>query len=374
MRLAHVADTHLGCHSPSVRRIDPKTHKVTRVADFERALEAFVDRVLEDPPDLVLHAGDVFHHARPGWSTVAHFVRQWRRIGDAGVDSFIIGGNHDTPKLRTTGSVFSILSEALPDATIVAGYEAEAHWWKKWKVACVPHGCLGRTHHEEEPPEPLVYPGELEDTIVVFHGDAVQLDPPLLGARYVAMGHIHVRQPVGPTAWYSGSTERTSWGDAPGTPGWLDVTLEDGRPPVVTPRLLPHRPMVDLGRVECADLEEAGIVAEVIRRARAAKEPEAIARVELVDASRRVFRESQRLLTRTLAGEVWDLRLVDRFTLTMGEPGERRVASIGTVEELFDEFLAERRRMGIHDEEFSEKFSTKGREAMDRARERRTQE
>ncbi len=42
---------------------------------------------------------------------------------------------------------------------------------------------------------------------------------------YVALGHVHLRGNPGINAWYSGSTERTSWGDQAAQPGYALVTL-----------------------------------------------------------------------------------------------------------------------------------------------------
>ena len=92
----------------------------------------------------MLHAGDVFHHTRPSWSTLTHFVRQMRRLEWARIPVVVIAGNHDTPRLRTTGSVFGLLAMALPDIRFMTGYDTEEQSFEELGVMVhgVPHGAL----------------------------------------------------------------------------------------------------------------------------------------------------------------------------------------------------------------------------------------
>src|SRR5207249_902918 len=123
LRIAHLADTHLGYSAYG--KADPETGRNQRAVDIERSFEAAISDILTRDVDLVLHAGDVFHHTRPSWSTLSHVVRQLRRLEQAGIPTVVIAGNHDTPRLRTTGSVYALLALALPGIAFVFGYEPE---------------------------------------------------------------------------------------------------------------------------------------------------------------------------------------------------------------------------------------------------------
>ena len=59
---------------------------------MERAFERAIDAILAQKPDLVLHAGDVFHHTRPTWHAMRIFLRQMRRLEQAGIPVVIIAG------------------------------------------------------------------------------------------------------------------------------------------------------------------------------------------------------------------------------------------------------------------------------------------
>ena len=215
LKIAHLADTHLGYSAYG--KADPESGRNQRAVDIENSFAAAVSDILTRDVDLVLHAGDVFHHTRPSWSTLTHFVRQMRRVEQAGIPAVVIAGNHDTPRLRTTGSVFGLLSLALPSTKFIAGYEAEEHSLQELGVLVhgVPHGALVNPDPPAVPPDPTMR------NIVVTHGIApgfkswagreageANLRGNVLDTSYdyVALGHIHLREKVGINAWYSGST------------------------------------------------------------------------------------------------------------------------------------------------------------------------
>ena len=146
LRIAHLSDTHLGYRA--YYKTDPATGRNQRSVDIEHAYERAVSDILTRGVDLVIHSGDVFHHARPAYSAMRAFVRQSRRLEQAKLPVLVIGGNHDTPRLRTSGSVFSVLELALPDITFVAGYEQETVPFKDFDLD---HGGPARQTRRSDP-------------------------------------------------------------------------------------------------------------------------------------------------------------------------------------------------------------------------------
>src|SRR5688572_31259885 len=108
IRIAHLADTHLGYRA--LYRADPNTGRNQRAVDVEHAYARAIADILTRDIDLVIHAGDVFHHTRPSWQAMRAFLIETRRLDRAGLPAVVIAGNHDTPRLRTSGSAFSVLS------------------------------------------------------------------------------------------------------------------------------------------------------------------------------------------------------------------------------------------------------------------------
>jgi exonuclease SbcD len=376
-RLAHFADTHLGYRA--LGKADPLSGRNQRAVDVEHAFEAAVDEILARRVDLVIHAGDVFHHTRPSWSSLRCFVRQMRRLEAAGLPTVVIGGNHDTPRLRTTGSVFSLLEMALPDTRFVAGYELEEVRLDRLNLTihAVPHGALTNPN----PAFPLVEPGKRN--LLVTHGLAPgvhlrgqheageeRLGAELLGADfdYVALGHFHLWGDQGRNAWYSGSTERFGWGDEPVSPGFLDVTISAvGDPPAVEHVDLPARPMKTLNPLIGEDRPARELADTILDRLQALAEPDAMVRIELKQTPRPVRRETDAILRREAADLVWSVQVYSPADILEGfkrTTGDEPLADLRT---LFSAFVAEQSAQAIYDPPFAASFGERGARALDAA-------
>lgn len=378
VRIAHISDTHLGYRA--LFRADPETGRNQRAVDFERAFERAVDDILERKPDLVIHGGDVFHHTRPSWPALRCFVRQMRRLEAAKLPALVIAGNHDTPRLRTSGSAFSLLEMALPEVRFVAEYADEEVAFDPLDlvVHAVPHGALTN-------PDPvLALPTPGVRNILLTHG----MVPGLIGKRhhepgeeelgdhlldagfdYVALGHYHLWGPQGHRAWYSGSTERTGFGDENANPGYVLVTLGDpGAEPDVEKVDLPARPMRTLAPVsgEGRDARELADIA--LDRAATFGEPEAIARITFTDTPRLVRRAAERLIRRESPAVIWSLQVVAETDIlaAFGERPAETGANTADLRLLFGQFVAERTG-NPYDDAFAAAFAAKGAKALDQA-------
>ena len=384
LRIAHLADTHLGYSAYG--KADPESGRNQRAVDIETSFAAAIGDILTREVDLVVHAGDAFHHTRPSWSTLTHFVRQMRRLQDANIPTVVIAGNHDTPRLRTTGSVYGLLALALPGVRFISGYETEEAPFPQLEVLVhgIPHGAL------TNPDPPAVLLHNAWRNVAVTHGVApgvefragreageALLRGNVLDARfdYVALGHIHLRQSAGINAHYSGSTERTSWGDEPAEPGYALVTLtERGGVPQVEYIDVPVRPMETLTPIDGKDRTARDLADMILSRAGALGLPEAMVRVELKNTPRPLFRETEAIVRRETGESAWHIRLTAPGDLL--DPLGRDVVS-GLAElhplALFDDFVQRQTTAGVYDDEFAALFRTRGRAALEGAM-RRAQE
>src|SRR6059036_4160304 len=111
MKLAHLADLHLG-----FRQYDRQTPRGgnQREADVAESFRRAVDDLLEQRPDLILFAGDVFHSVRPTNPAILFLFRELQRVRVALPETpiVLIAGNHDTPRSVETGTILK-LYEAL---------------------------------------------------------------------------------------------------------------------------------------------------------------------------------------------------------------------------------------------------------------------
>lgn len=377
LRIAHISDTHLGYRA--VYRSDPETGRNQRALDIERAYEATVSDILTRQVDLVIHGGDVFHHTRPWWAALRCFVRQTRRLTDAGLPVVVIGGNHDTPRLRTSGSVFSVMELALPEVTFVTGYQDEAIQFESMNLnlIAVPHGKL------TDVSPPLVYPEPGMRNVLVTHGlvpgmsirghrepGEEEVSDTLLDADfdYIALGHFHLWGKQRHNAWYSGSTERMGWGDEAVDPGYLIVELTaPGEPAAVEHIPIAARPMKTLKALDGAGRTARELADMVLDRLRALDSPRAMTRIELQQTPRPVRRETEAILRREAPEVVWHLHVYSPADILAGFGERRHEAAASDVRVLFADFVADKTTRGEYDAAFAAAFRERGARAIDDA-------
>lgn len=381
IRIAHISDTHLGYRG--LNKIDPESGRNQRTMDVDHAFERAVNDILHRDVDLVIHSGDVFHHTRPTWHSLRHFIRQMRRIEHAGIPTVVIAGNHDTPRLRTGGSAYSVLDLALPEIFFAADYEdrhlhAEAPFAAmNLHLQAIPHGALTNP----DPVAPWVIPGLRN--ILVCHGmvpgilkpgqhteaGEQELNAALLDSRfdYIALGHYHVPMQPAPKAWYAGSTERYGFGDWDVTPGYTLVTMGDPGTAVEVEHIdLPARPMITLKPVYGSNGSRAqDIVDKVIAQLGDTATPEAMVRVEVRETERPVRREVESILKRESESLCWSLTVAQERTLFTPEATGPTVDLDGVpdIRTLFRTFVTERTGTQ-YDDAFAQRFLERGDAAL----------
>lgn len=374
LRIAHLADTHLGYSA--LTKLNPMSGHNQRAVDIERAFAAAIDDILNWHPDLVIHAGDAFHHSRPPMQTIIFFVQQLRRLEKAGIPVVVIGGNHDTPRLRTAGSVLDLCAIACPGVHFVHGYDWERVRLtladKPVSVIALPHGAFTN----DQPPAPP--PPHLEETeILVIHGqynlsDRKELrgakdnvDTTLVDAAYayVALGHWHTFDKMGGNAWYSGSTERIGLTDKDCVPGYARVVLHaDG--PEVTHVPLPARPLIKLPDIHAEGMEADEIVARIGRALAmkdvAAQRAEAMVVSRVYDTPVGVDREASRLLrAHETVRDCWAFLPQITAVRAVGQI-IAGASSIGPLVEEFDVFITRREEEKIYTPTDATIFRAKG--------------
>src|SRR5438477_10198524 len=225
VKLAHLADLHLG-----FRQYDRQTPRGgnQREADVADAFRRAVDDLLEQRPDLILVAGDVFHSVRPTNSAILFLFKEVHRLRSGLPDTPIvmIAGNHDTPRSTETGTILR-LYEALGVHVVIEAAQYLTFSKLDCSVLAAPHQALAQPDRPALRPQRgttfnvlLVHgqlPGLGEQRGTMEYGGApVQLED-LAPAQwvYVALGHYHVAREIQKNAWYAGSLEYVApnpWG------------------------------------------------------------------------------------------------------------------------------------------------------------------
>ncbi|MEE3488170.1 MAG: exonuclease SbcCD subunit D [Bulleidia sp.] len=114
MRIAHLGDLHLG----------KVVNNYSMIEDQRYMLEQVMDRILKKEADMVVIAGDVYDRPQPSAEAVTLLNDFVTELSRAGIDVFIIAGNHDS------GERLEFASDLLSDMRVhIAGT------WKG-KLAC----------------------------------------------------------------------------------------------------------------------------------------------------------------------------------------------------------------------------------------------
>ncbi|MFZ5515393.1 MAG: metallophosphoesterase family protein [Candidatus Zhuqueibacterota bacterium] len=263
MKFIHLSDTHLGFSD--YHKIDPSTGINQREQDFYNAWFHVIDRVLELSPDFVVHAGDLFHTTRPTNRAIAVAMEGIQRVSERGIPFILISGNHSTPKIRATGSIFEAIS-LFPQVHAAFSGMYECFKIGDCEIHCIPHCSLSETLKTEF--EKIKADPALKYHVLVTHGSWAgqktysmgefneQLLPDLdkmLDIRfdYIALGHYHRHLEISPTIVYSGSTEKTSFNETGNINGFVLVDLAATTTTFIA---TPARPMVKLGPIDCRSL------------------------------------------------------------------------------------------------------------------------
>ena len=350
MRLAHLADPHLG-----VRQYHRQTPSGInqREADVARAFRLAVDGVIAARPDAVVVAGDLFHSVRPTNAAIVFAFKQFQRLREALPDApiVLVAGNHDTPRSAETGSILRLFEELGVDVAVDEARRLE-YPALDLSVLAVPHQALVGQERPELRPQ-----GGARRQLMVLHGEiegvlptqrhTVEYGGALVGLRdlaveewtYIALGHYHVQHEVAPHTWYSGSLEYVGtniWGELTDEAeqgirgkGWLLADLDRG---TVTREPVPaSRPIIDLEPIRGDGLGAEALDKLIQERLHAVPGGVAdrIVRLRVYDVPRHVARELDHAAIREWKAEALQFHLDIRRpevqrTVGVGAPGRRQ--------------------------------------------------
>jgi DNA repair exonuclease SbcCD nuclease subunit len=311
MTIAHLSDTHLGFRAYG--RVRPDGANVREV-DVLETFRAALDAILERKPDLVVHAGDLFHVVRPSNLSLVGGFRAIEAFQSArgGKPMVILGGNHDVPRAGT-GGILGLLA-GIPGVHVVER-ETTTLDLGFVRVVAVPSVALRSGMPKLEPPA--------GPSVLTLHGMSRQALPRGKGEgdfdaealrheswTYVALGDYHVFQPYGPNVCYSGSTDFAStnvWEEARSPKGWVWFDEAIGRlqfVPVAT------RPVLDLPPIDARGLDHEAVESAMLQAAETwPTEPKPIVRQRIVEAAPGLRARIQPAVVRDLSGRALSYNL-----------------------------------------------------------------
>ncbi len=229
-RLVALGDAHLG--RTHLAHLRDEWGRNLREEGFLRSFAWGIDRTLELEPDGFLWLGDVFDHARPTYRTFAHVLAGLQRLADVGLPGVAISGNHDTPRVRGTGSPYDALERVFPNVTFAWGMESRAVDLAGARIHAVPQTLSVSDQRDQlaaavgriaaDPTNLLIAHVALTSLPSRAYRDINELE--LEEAAFdrafdlVVLGHYHAFQKVSKRTWYAGSTDTFSFADSPEVP------------------------------------------------------------------------------------------------------------------------------------------------------------
>jgi DNA repair exonuclease SbcCD nuclease subunit len=279
--IAFFADPHIG-YRAKVKSDASGTN--IRVADGYEAFREIIEQIITSDPkiDAVVIAGDLFHYSHPTIKDISTVQYYLRKLAEHKIPVYILAGNHDATDIRSELAANAAVDD--PDRGIYSLFAP----YQKYELTdgIILHSVAHHGLSADKAPQ--VEASSADINIFTTHGAALDpknqdllrcADSPreqivpidlitsdLFSAKL--LGHYHSRYAVGGEAlntWYSGSTLRRGFSDAPGDRGWLMVQVEVDGSVKFIPKNIHQRSQYDLKLIDAVDLN-AGDIMELIEQ------------------------------------------------------------------------------------------------------------
>ena len=250
IRIVFASDSHLNKH---YARMSPE-QLASRRKHLREAWAETVDHALDHKAQIYIHGGDLFDGPNPRASELIWTAGQFQRLGDAGITSLLIGGNHDIPKTRSAGATPQRLFQEVRLAHVFTRPTAVEWWTTEIEGTRLAIGGLPpdpRLPRDSDPFEQLVEliePPDADIVLLVTHYAIEGTLPPqaeeatnskasiaaLEGkVDRILVGHVHGaddHEVGGVKVHYPGPTERLSFGEMDLRCGFLEIEIDGQRP------------------------------------------------------------------------------------------------------------------------------------------------
>ncbi len=222
-----------------------------RKEDVNKNFTSIVDYALKNRPDLFLISGDVFDRILPSNATRVFLIQKIKLLHDASIPVYLIGGNHDVPKISESHPLAIDALSSAGLATVFSRsdiFEKREIQIKKKKVNIIGKSYMSRIE-SSNPLRGTQIPLDGDYNILILHGSLQGLDiastiPEMAGKNpftpvdiskgvdYLALGHYHnyfQRVYRDCTIVNAGSIEKLSWAEIDDPKGfvWSEITESD---------------------------------------------------------------------------------------------------------------------------------------------------
>lgn len=278
INIAFFADPHIGYRA----RVKNNERGINvRVQDGYDALKEIVEQIIrsegDEKVDAVVIAGDLFHTSHPSIRDIYFAQFCLRKLAKHKIPVYSLAGNHDANDIRSEMAAVAAIDD--PQRGIHGLYKPYATYELADGVmlhSVSHHGIAGEN-------APVITP--LEGVVNLFTTHGAALDPKnqtlmrcadspreqfipvemIVDESFAAkmLGHYHSRYAVGGehhNSWYSGSTIRRGFSDAPGERGWILVQIDDDGKATWKPKNIHQRSQFDLDVIDAKGLNASEVM------------------------------------------------------------------------------------------------------------------
>jgi len=351
MKIIHFSDTHLGYGEYS--KVNAESGINQRELDVYAAFKQAVDLILKKKPDLVIHAGDLFDSPRPNNRAIHIALSELQRLSAKGIPTVIISGNHSTPRIAASGSIFEALT-ILPNIYPVYKKQYEKIKIGDASVHIVPHASSDSelsTELKKVKPDPKakfnilgLHAGVTWDNVYKMGEFSELIIPGKSLTRfkdfdYIALGHWHRFLPLKgiPNAFYSGSTERFTFREEGYPKGVIFADLTKH-----TTEFFPLkvREMIKLGPLNCAKKDASEILDKISDLKAQNKIKGRIVQLKLENLTRVTYVQLDLREIRTRLADAFHVDIHPELIVESGN-GSTTETSINALPLEFERFLAD---------------------------------
>lgn len=350
MNILHVADTHLGY---SAYRKVTEDGINQREIDVYDAFKQFVDYAVKSKTDLIIHAGDLFDSVRPNNRSITFAIKQILRLSKQGIPFVVIAGNHEHPKLKETGHIFSIFDH-LENVYPIYSAEYETVSFtingEKITIHAIPHSSSKDGFSENL--DKLKKDPSSDYNVLMTHGcvkgirefSMNEFNELMIPKRYlrsdfdyVALGHYHKYTEVSKNAFYAGATECFTFADAGEKKGFIALELTSGE---INHRFitLKNRSMISSTPIRCSNLKLDEVMKKINETVEELDPKDKVFRIILEDVPSHIYRGIDFSAIRELSSKAVHYEIkADIIRAGDSKPGV--TSKIGALTREFETFL-----------------------------------
>lgn len=296
-KLAHLSDIHAGYRAG--RKLNSFGVNI-REQDGYDGLEEMISDIIAQEVDAVVIAGDTMHVPEPHIRELIEVQTQLRRLADAKIKVYMLGGNHESTDVRADISASRIFDDSW------RGIYSFAEPYNKIEITdgvylhLISHHMYGDQAHTMSQVQAvdgainiLSTHGSVIDPLleIALHAEIspreVVIPDELLEDQdwsYILLGHIHERGWVGSKddktdtygsrIYYNGSLLRRGYSDKemPLGRGWTLWTIDEDGSFSAEPRRIHQRTQLDFSAIDTADMTAAAVTEKIIENLRGSQE------------------------------------------------------------------------------------------------------